>query len=82
MLAFLTPNAPYGFGEFSIGLTAGNGSDGAGDADRRIDGDDPKEDRRLCEYAGGFIGRARDVGVPGMEGPGDAGASDTESGTS
>ena len=77
MLAFLTPNTPYGLGEFSIGLTAGNGSDGAGDADRRIDADEPKEDRRLCEYAGGFMGRADEVGVPGIEGAGDAGAADS-----
>ena len=80
MLAFLTPNAPYGLGEFSMGLTAGSGSDGAGDADRRIDGEEPNEDRRLCEYAGGFMGRAREVGVPGIEGAGDAGASDAASG--
>lgn len=63
-----------GFGEFSIGRTAGRGIDGAGEAERRIEGEDPKEDRRLCEIAGGFIGRANDVGVPGIEGPGDAGA--------
>jgi hypothetical protein len=27
----------YGFGEASIGMTAGNGNDGAGEAERRID---------------------------------------------
>lgn len=42
--------------------------DGAGEADRRIDGDDPKDERRLCDIAGGFIGNARDVGVPGIDG--------------
>ena len=53
--------------------------DGAGEAERRMEGEDPKEDRRLWEIAGGFIGKANDVGVPGIEGPGDAGASDAES---
>ena len=49
MLAFLTPwlLIENGFGEFSIGLTAGKGMEGAGDAERRIDGDEPKEERRL-----------------------------------
>ncbi len=74
MLAFLTPIEPAkGLGEFSIGRTAGSGIDGAGDADRLIDGEEPKEDRRLWEIAGGFIGRASDVGVPGIEGAGEAG---------
>jgi hypothetical protein len=59
-----------GNGEFSIGRTAGSGIEGAGDWDRLIEVDDPKEDRRLCVMAdGGFIGR-RDVGVPGIEGAG------------
>ncbi len=59
-------------GEF--GMTAGSGIDGAGDADRRIEGDDmaPKEERRLCEVGGGCIaGKARDCGVPGIEGTGE-----------
>ena len=72
MPTFLTPvlalRLKFGFGECSIGLTAGNGNDGAGEADRRIPGDDPKEERRLCEV-GGFIG-FREDGVPGMEGIG------------
>ena len=80
MLAFLTPKLPYGLGEFSIGLTAGKGIDGAGDADRRIDGDEPKDERRLCEIAGGFMGSANEVGVPGIEGPGDPGFKDEISG--
>lgn len=81
MLAFLMPiPAPrYGLGEFSIGRTAGKGIDGAGEAERRMEGEEPKEDRRLCEMAGGFMGRASDVGVPGIEGPGDTGARDVES---
>lgn len=81
MLALLMPKLPllYGFGEFSIGLTAGRGIEGAGDAERRIDGDEPKDDRRLCEIAGGFIGSANEVGVPGIEGTGEAGANDDAS---
>ena len=81
MLAFLIPRLPvrYGLGEFSMGLTAGKGIDGAGDAERRIDGDEPNDDRRLCEITGGFIGSARDAGVPGIDGAGDAGAKETES---
>jgi len=59
-------------GEF--GITAGSGIDGAGDADRRMDGDEPNDDRRLWDVGGGFIGRASDWGVPGAEGTGDAAA--------
>ena len=76
MFAFLTPNPiVYGFGDGSIGITAGSGIDGAGEADLRIDiaGDAaPKEDLLLwLMVLGGFIGRARDVGVPGHDGTGD-----------
>jgi hypothetical protein len=76
MLAFLTPRPiVYGFGDGSIGMTAGRGIEGAGEADLRIDiaGDAaPKEDRLLWLIVlGGFIGRARDVGVPGQDGTGD-----------
>lgn len=56
-------------GEF--GITAGRGIDGAGETDRRIEGDDPKDERRLCEVGGGFIGRAKDWGVPGADGAGE-----------
>lgn len=81
MLALRTPiPAAKGFGEFSIGRTAGSGIDGAGDADRLMDGEEPKEDRRLWEIAGGFIGSASVVGVPGIDGAGDAGAMDKTSG--
>lgn len=66
MGAFLTPRLPIApmvprlpmLGEF--GITAGKGMEGAGEADRRIDGDEPKEDLRLCDVGGGFIGRAND----------------------
>lgn len=56
-------------------MTAGKGSEGAGDAERLMAGLEPKEDFRLWLIAlGGFIGRARDVGVPGAEGTGDPAA--------
>jgi hypothetical protein len=48
--------------------------EGAGEADRRDD--EPKDDRRLWDVGGGFIGRARDCGVPGAEGPTADGAGD------
>lgn len=41
-----------------------------------MEGDDPKEDRRLWLTAGGFIGNARAVGVPGVEGTGEPRAND------
>jgi hypothetical protein len=75
MLAFLIPRLAYGFGEASIGITAGRGSDGAGDTDRLMDmaGEAaPNEDLLLwLMVLGGFIGNAEDVGVPGHEGVGD-----------
>jgi len=76
MAAFFTPILPirYGFGDFAIGRTAGKGIDGAGEADLRMAGDEPNEERRLCEMAGGFIGSASDVGVPGIDCAGDPGA--------
>lgn len=70
-LPFLTP-VEYGLGEASIGITAGSGIEGAGEAERRIAGEDPNEDLRLWLTAlGGFIGSAIVVGVPGAEGAGD-----------
>lgn len=57
-----------------LGMTAGSGIEGAGEAERRIDGDEPNEDRRLCEVGGGFIGRASDWGVPGADGAGEPAA--------
>jgi hypothetical protein len=57
-------------GEF--GMTAGKGIDGAGEADRRMEGDEPNEERRLCDVGGGcIVGNANDCGVPGIEGTGD-----------
>jgi len=58
-----------------MGIIAGRGSEGAGDTDLRIDmaGDAaPKEDLLLWLIVlGGFIGNAKDVGVPGHEGTGE-----------
>lgn len=53
-------------------MTAGSGRDGAGDAERRTDGDDPNEERRLWDTGGGSIGRFEAMGVPGVEGAGEA----------
>lgn len=71
MFVFLTPS-PWTFGEKSIGLTAGRGKAGDGDVDRRIEGEELKELRRLTARIGGFIGRENPVGVPGVDGAGDA----------
>lgn len=58
-----------GFGDASMGITAGSGIDGAGLTDRR---DDENDDRRLwLMMLGGFMGSAMDVGVPGADGTGD-----------
>lgn len=67
--------AAFRLGEDISGLTAGSGSDGAGDADLRNDGEEPKEDRRLEPIAGGSIGRGVVRGVPGFDGAGEAVAS-------
>lgn len=66
-----------GLGDGSMGMTAGSGIEGAGEADLRIEmaGDEgPMDDLRLCVIVlGGYMGRAMDVGVPGHEGiPGEA----------
>jgi len=64
------------FGE-ADGLTAGSGNAGDGEAERRDAemedwaGDPEKEERRLEENGGGFIGSEMDVGVPGVEGVGE-----------
>ena len=54
-------------------MTAGSGIEGAGEAERRTDGDAfPNEDRLLCDVGGGgFIGKASEAGVPGADGAGD-----------
>ena len=77
MFAFLMPR-PGPMPELRLGdkegMTAGNGREGAGETDRRIDGEEPKEDRRLCEVRGGFIATAKEVGVPGADGDGEPNA--------
>ena len=74
MLVFRTANpmAAFILGDDISGRTAGSGSDGAGDADLRNDGDEPKDERRLEPMAGGSIGSGVVRGVPGFEGAGDA----------
>jgi len=57
-----------------LGMTAGRGMDGAGDTDRRIEGEEPNDDRRLWDVGGGFMGSASDWGVPGAEGTGEPAA--------
>jgi hypothetical protein len=58
----------WGFGDASIGITAGRGMEGAGEADRR----EEKEDRRLwLTTLGGFMAEGNEVGVPGADGAGD-----------
>jgi hypothetical protein len=75
MFVFLTaiPIAALRLGDEISGRIAGSGSDGAGDADLRKDGDEPKEERRLDNAGGGgSIGRGVVRGVPGFEGAGEA----------
>ena len=81
MLALRTEAEWCIFGEDSMGLTAGSGSDGAGDIDLRSEGDELNDDRRLGVSTGGFIGRGSDIGVPGAEGTGEAPVSDGASAT-
>lgn len=64
--------AAFRLGDEISGLTAGRGNDGAGEADLRKDGDEPKEERRLVAINGGSIGRGVVKGVPGFEGAGEA----------
>jgi len=56
------------------GMTAGSGMDGLGETDRCLMGwplCEPNDERRLCDVGGGFIGSARDCGVPGADGRGE-----------
>lgn len=47
----------FKLGEFADCITAGKGNDGAGETDRRIEGEEPNDDRLLCDVGpGGFIG--------------------------
>lgn len=80
-LAFLIPRVLRAFSVLipgdgaSSGLTAGNGMDAAGDADRRID-DDENDDRRLCDTGGGSMGSVEGFGVPGVDGAGEVTVTD------
>lgn len=79
MLEFRTPSPPAIPPPFKpplilgdCGITAGSGIDGDGETDRRTDGVvEPKDDLLLWEVGGGFIGNAKEFGVPGAEGIGD-----------
>ena len=72
MLEFLTPSPARTLGDgISIGLTAGNGKEGTGEAERRIDGEEPNDERRLWDTGGGSMGRFDANGVPGVEGTGE-----------
>lgn len=64
--------AAFKLGEETSGRTAGSGSDGAGEAERRIAGEEPKDERLLEAVAGGSMGRGVVIGVPGFDGAGDA----------
>lgn len=72
-LAFLAPNKWLGFGDASIGITAGNGIAGAGDADLRIpDVVEPNDDLLLwLMVLGGFIANDSGFGVLGSDGLGE-----------
>lgn len=61
----------WGFGEASIGITAGRGSEGAGETERRDENDDRRE---WLMTLGGFMGKATEVGVPGVEAAGEPAA--------
>jgi len=63
------------------GMTAGNGIEGLGETDLRIEFPtcEPKDDRLLCEVGGGFMGNASDCGVPGADGRGEPIASEIAS---
>lgn len=74
MFVFRTarPIAAFRLGDDISGLTAGSGSDGAGEADLRTAGEEPKEERLLEAVGGGSIGIGVVIGVPGFEGAGEA----------
>lgn len=72
MLRTAIPIAAFKLGEETSGRTAGSGSDGAGEAERRRAGEEPKDERLLEAVAGGSMGRGVVIGVPGFEGAGEA----------
>lgn len=74
MLVFRTarPIAAFRLGEEISCRTAGKGREGAGDADLRTAGDDPKDERLLDIVSGGSMGSGVVIGVPGFDGAGEA----------
>jgi hypothetical protein len=74
MFVFFTPRpiAALRLGDEISGRTAGRGNEGAGDAERLNDGEDPNDDLRLPDTAGGSMGNGVVKGVPGLEGAGEA----------
>jgi hypothetical protein len=74
MFVFLTPRpiAALRLGDEISGRTAGKGNEGAGDAERLNEGDEPNDDLRLPDMTGGSIGKGVVKGVPGFEGAGEA----------
>ena len=74
MFVFLTPRpiAAFKLGDEISARTAGKGKEGAGEADRLKEGEDPNEDLRLPDTTGGSIGSGVVRGVPGLDGAGDA----------
>lgn len=71
---FLTPRpiAAFRLGDEISARTAGKGNEGAGDAERLNEGEDPNDDLRLPDITGGSIGKGVVKGVPGLEGAGEA----------
>jgi len=63
--------AAFRLGDDISGRMAGSGREGAGEADRRKDGEEPKDDL-LLPSIGGSIGKGVVRGVPGFEGAGEA----------
>lgn len=57
-----------GFGDGSMGMTAGSGMEGAGETERRDENDDL---RLWLTTLGGFIGSGTELGVPGADGAGE-----------
>ncbi len=74
MFVFFTPKpiAALRLGEEISARTAGKGNEGAGDAERLNEGEEPNDDLRLPDVAGGSIGKGVVKGVPGFEGAGEA----------
>lgn len=66
------PIAAFKLGDDISGRTAGSGRDGAGEAERRIAGEEPKDDLLLDAVGGGSMGSGVVIGVPGLDGAGEA----------